>query len=46
MADRVTPGFLGVLSNFRKISFFDPGTPIRKGHDGEKKMENGVKNGK
>ena len=31
-------GFLGILSNFHKINFFDPSTPsMRKGRDGEKK---------
>ena len=35
-----TDRFLGVLSNFREISFFDPSTPsMRKGRDGEWKME-------
>ena len=33
-----TPKFLGVRSNFRKISFFDESTPsMRNGRDGGKK---------
>ena len=35
-----TPRFLGVLSHFRKIRFFDQSTPsMRKVDDGEKKKK-------